>query len=62
MNWPPFFATSLEPGDGGALQFRAPDGRFCEIQPRAGVFVCFDGLCEHQVPRCKLRHGGFPLR
>jgi hypothetical protein len=44
-----FFATSLAPGDGGALQFRSPDGQFSEIRPYAGLFVCFDGSCEHQV-------------
>lgn len=44
-----FFATSLAEDDGGELQFRSSDGRFAEICPRAGLFVCFRGSCEHQV-------------
>lgn len=48
-----FFATTLSADEGGELQFRSSDGRFCEIRPRAGTFVCFDGLCEHQVAPLK---------
>jgi hypothetical protein len=58
-----FFATSLEPGEGGELQFRSSDGRFCEIRPRAGLFVCFDGSCEHQVAplQTATRRLSFPM-
>jgi hypothetical protein len=58
-----FFATSLEPGDGGELQFRSSDGRFCEIRPSAGVFLCFDGSCEHQVAplQTATRRLSFPM-
>ena len=58
-----FFATSLEPDEGGELQFRSSDGRFCEIRPRAGVFVCFDGSCEHQVAplQTPTRRLSFPM-
>lgn len=58
-----FFATSLQPSDGGELQLRASDGRFCEIRPRAGVFVCFNGTCDHQVAPLKTatRRLSFPM-
>lgn len=44
-----FFATALEKGQGGALQFRSPDGELREVRPRAGLFVCFPGRCDHRV-------------
>lgn len=58
-----FFATTLLPGEGGELQFRSSDGRFCEIRPGAGVFVCFDGSCEHQVAplNAATRRLSFPM-
>ena len=58
-----FFASTLAEDEGGELQFRSSDGRFCEIRPRAGNFVCFDGSCEHQVAPLKtaVRRLSFPM-
>lgn len=58
-----FFATSLSHGDGGELQFRSLDGQFCEIRPRAGHFICFEGSCDHQVVplRSMARRLSFPM-
>jgi 2OG-Fe(II) oxygenase superfamily len=58
-----FYATSLAEGDGGELQFRSPDGQLCEVRPRAGHFVCFEGSCDHQVAplRRKVRRLSFPM-
>ncbi len=58
-----FFATSLNEGDGGELQFRSSDGQFAEIRPRAGLFVCFNGSCDHQVAPLKTatRRLSFPM-
>lgn len=57
------FATSLNHGDGGELQFRTLDGRQYEIRPRAGIFVCFEGSVEHQVAplQTMVRRLSFPM-
>lgn len=44
-----FYPVSLTEDEGGELQFRSSCGRLAAIQPRAGLFVCFRGDCEHRV-------------
>lgn len=43
------FATTLGEGEGGVLEFRAPDGRTASLRPHAGLFLAFVGPVSHRV-------------
>jgi hypothetical protein len=44
-----FFASTLAEGEGGALEFRQPDGEIAHLQPCSGTFICFPGRISHRV-------------